>query len=185
MTDEQIIELICTGGEINHRMALNAFYERWAIEMKGFFVSQGLTVDDAADVLQESVVKIWRNAGQYNGRGGARSWMWGIARNALIDQLRRRRSRPEVDLDEEIEKSLVAPIEIENTANDCVDEGLKSFELVDCERAYALQLWVAEMDLQDIADRIGRSYGATRTYLTECRKKLRPFIEPCFELLTT
>ena len=185
MTDEQIIELICMGGEFNHHKALTAFYERWAVEMKGYFVSQGLQADDASDVLQECVVKIWRNAHQYNGKGGARSWMWSIARNSLCDQLRKRKSSPEfVGVDDSLEKTHAAPAGVEYTASDCFDKGLKDFELVDRERAYVLQLLCDQIDIQDIAERIGRSYGATRTYLTDCRKKIRPFVEPCIELLT-
>ena len=185
MTDEQIIELICKGGASNHSKAISAFYSRWAIQMKGFFITKGLTTDDAEDVFQDCVVTIWRKAHQYKGQGTAQSWVWCIARNVLTDQLRKKKpNRHFVDLDDALENILVAPSEVENTASDCVDDGLKNFELIDSDRAYALQLWCNEMDLQDIADRIGRSYGATRTYLTECRKKLRPFVEPCLELLT-
>lgn len=184
MTDEQIIELICKGGESNHSKAITAFYKRWASQMKGFFVIKGLSPDDAEDVFQECVVNIWNKAFQYKGQGTAQAWVWTIARNVLSDQLRKKKSSREfVELDPNIHDGPVE-VEVENTASDCVDDGLKNFEVVDAERAYALQLWCTELDIQDIADRIGRSYGATRTYLTECRKKLRPFVEPCLELLT-
>ena len=185
MTNEQIIELICEGGEANHSKAIQAFYKRWASEMKGFFVSRGLSPDEAEDVLQECVVNIWTKALQYKGEGTAQAWMWMIARNVLCDQLRKKKSGREfVEIDEVTETITAAPVEEEDTVSDCVDEGLKKMEADDSERAYVLQLLVAEVALQDIADRIGRSYGATRTYLTECRKKLRPYVEPCLELLT-
>ena len=185
MTNEQIIQLICEGGESNHSKAIQAFYKRWASEMKGFFVSRGVSPDQAEDVFQECVVNVWTKAYQYKGEGTAQAWMWMIARNVLCDQLRKKKSGREfIELDEVTEATIPAPVAEEDTVSDCIDEGLKKLEADDSERAYVLQLLVAEVALQDIADRIGRSYGATRTYLTECRKKLRPYVEPCLELLT-
>ena len=185
MTNEQIIELICEGGESNHSKAIQAFYKRWASEMKGFFVSSGISPDQAEDVFQECVVNVWTKAHQYKGEGTAQAWMWMIARNVLCDQLRKKKSgRKFVELDEVTEPIIAPLVEEDNTASDCVEQGLKKLEEDDFERAYVLQLLVAEVALQDIADRIGRSYGATRTYLTECRKKLRPYVAPCLELLT-
>jgi hypothetical protein len=35
------------------------------------------------------------------------------------------------------------------------------------------------MDIAQIAGALGRSAAATREYLSQCRKKLRPFIEHC------
>jgi RNA polymerase sigma factor (sigma-70 family) len=186
MDDDRIIQWICAGGTLNHDRAIRTFYERWAVQMKAYFVTKGASIKDAEDILQETAVKIWRNAAQYKGQGEARAWMWSIARNALTDHLRKTLGKPEAipmngDPDD---PDPPAPNPQEETPDDCVEEGLNQFACTDPQRAYALQLWVADVELQDIADRLGRTYGATRQYLTECRKKLKPFVEPCLELLT-
>lgn len=62
---------------------------------------------------------------------------------------------------------------------ECVTEGLKNFTDVDPERAYALELVVEGVDGKEIAKRIGRSYDASRQFLTQCRLHFAPYIEKC------
>src|SRR3954468_17149121 len=45
---------------------------------------------DAEDALQEALLRAWRSLPQFEGRGSLRSWLYRIATNASLDQLRRR-----------------------------------------------------------------------------------------------
>jgi RNA polymerase sigma-70 factor (ECF subfamily) len=45
---------------------------------------------DAEDALQEALLRAWRSLPQFEGRGSLRSWLYRIATNASIDQIRRR-----------------------------------------------------------------------------------------------
>ena len=185
MEDLKIISLIRQGTRTSHEEALQTLYDRWAVQMKSFFLSQGASEKDLEDIFQDTVVKIWRGADNYSGQGEARSWMWAIARNVLTDYQRKHFGRAEhvpMNGDEDDPDPPAPPMKDED-ASDCVEQGIDAFAIKDPERAYALQLWVAEVDVRDIADRLGRSYGATRQFLTECRKKLKPFVEPCLEYL--
>ncbi len=50
----------------------------------------------AADTLQESYLKIWRNAGSYRSDlGGAWAWICQLTRNCAIDRVRQAQRRPE------------------------------------------------------------------------------------------
>jgi RNA polymerase sigma factor (sigma-70 family) len=46
---------------------------------------------DAEDALQEALLRAWRSLHQFEGRGSMRSWLYRIATNASLDQMRRRR----------------------------------------------------------------------------------------------
>jgi RNA polymerase sigma-70 factor (ECF subfamily) len=46
---------------------------------------------DAEDALQETLLRAWRSLPQFEGRGSLRSWLYRIATNASLDQMRRRR----------------------------------------------------------------------------------------------
>ena len=71
---------------------------------------------DAEDVLQEVFVRVWTRAGQYDpARAGAMSWLAGIARNAAIDRIRRR-------------KPGGVPID---AANDVADDAPTAFDLIE------------------------------------------------------
>lgn len=60
------------------------------------FVLRGLGDPGAAqDVTQETFLKAWRNADSYDpSRASQRAWIFGIARNTMIDHSRAARARP-------------------------------------------------------------------------------------------
>jgi RNA polymerase sigma-70 factor (ECF subfamily) len=45
---------------------------------------------DAEDALQEALLRAWRSLPQFEGRGSLRSWLYQIATNASLDQMRSR-----------------------------------------------------------------------------------------------
>jgi RNA polymerase sigma-70 factor, ECF subfamily len=45
---------------------------------------------DAEDALQEALLRAWRSLPQFEGRGSLRSWLYRIATNASLGQMRRR-----------------------------------------------------------------------------------------------
>jgi RNA polymerase sigma-70 factor (TIGR02960 family) len=55
------------------------------------------SVQDAEDVLQETLLAAWRGIGQYEGRAAVRTWLYRIATNRCLNALRdsSRRPRPE------------------------------------------------------------------------------------------
>lgn len=60
------------------------------------------SLEDAEDMVQETLVRGWRNRERLHDEGGARPWMFRIATNACLDLLDRKRRRPTVTLDEEL-----------------------------------------------------------------------------------
>jgi RNA polymerase sigma-70 factor (ECF subfamily) len=46
--------------------------------------------EDAEDAVQDALLRAWRSAHQFEGRGSLRSWLYRIATNASLDQIRRR-----------------------------------------------------------------------------------------------
>ncbi|TQF40992.1 RNA polymerase sigma 70 [Bradyrhizobium sp. UNPF46] len=65
----------------------------------------GASPHDVDDILQDSFLKIWRNAARFDSaRAPATAWMSAIVRRTAIDHLRTRR-RPSVELD----KALLVP----------------------------------------------------------------------------
>jgi RNA polymerase sigma-70 factor, ECF subfamily len=49
---------------------------------------------DAEDALQEALLRAWRSLHKFEGRGSMRAWLYRIATNASLDQLRRRPEPP-------------------------------------------------------------------------------------------
>ena len=197
MTDEETLKQLAGGGAAQ-AAALRRLYEGKGKEFGRFYVSRGLDRSAADDVLQETFLKILKQAPSYRGDGTANAWMWQIARNVLIDHLRKHRNEVNLDDDQwkkaEDEDSTkprgervfqsTDETDPSREAEACVSRGLARFASEEPDRAFALELQVEGLDGNEIADRIGRSYAATRQYLYQCRERLKPYIAECLPLLT-
>lgn len=242
MTEEEIITLIRAGGKALDA-GVKALYQTMAQPMLRFFVHQGVSGEDAKDVLQETLVKIVRNSETFGGSGTAKAWMWQVARNCLIDHKRkgsilqpsayenelvesnassvaeirmngtteernglqvttfqyagkpvtneRRRLTTSVSDAEwqNIEKTEASPgfeaFVDERSAEQCVSEGLDAFSKQEPERSYVLMMQMDGSSIEEIGQLIGRTVAATKEYLSQCKKKIQPFIAHCNELLPT
>jgi RNA polymerase sigma-70 factor (ECF subfamily) len=57
---------------------------------------------DAADAAQEALIAIVRGLGRFDGRSAFSTWVYRIATNASLDELRRRKRRPLVVVDDPV-----------------------------------------------------------------------------------
>jgi RNA polymerase sigma factor (sigma-70 family) len=188
--EEYYLKLICSGGKAVDA-GVRGIYELFARKFLRFFCSQGLSEHDSRDVLQDTMIKIVRNAHTYAGRGAVSSWTWQIARNCLSEYHRReaRRAGREIFVDDDEWSGIeaVTPAYQEcitaGTVDDCVATGLAQFSQLAPDRAYVLELQMEGNSIEEIALQIGRTPGAAKEYLSQCRKRLTPFIEHCVDLL--
>ncbi len=56
------------------------------------------SVQDAEDMLQETLLAAWRGLGQYEGRASLRTWLYRIATNRCLNALRASGRRPRTEL---------------------------------------------------------------------------------------
>jgi RNA polymerase sigma factor (sigma-70 family) len=190
MTPEDCLSAIRAGGR-GRDLGARSLYDQVGGPLLRFFASQGLGVDDAKDVLQEAFLKIVRGASSYSGSGTATAWVWQVARNCLLDHHRNTSSRMTKETlfgDDEWETVAdTAPTQDtydpDFDIDACVSDGLARFRDSDPARAYVLELQMEGFPIDEIAARVGRSPGATKEYLSQCRKKISPFIAHCTALL--
>ena len=82
-TDRDLIKRIADGD----RAAMQAFYERHHDAAYRFIRSRGGDEFETADVLQDAMLDVWRTAGRFKGTSSARTWLFSIARNKMIDRM--------------------------------------------------------------------------------------------------
>lgn len=81
--------------------AMQAFYARYGGRMMGCALRYVGNEDDAKDVLQESLIKIFSRIGDftYRGRGSLEAWAMRLVANQSLSLLRERKRRGDIDWD--------------------------------------------------------------------------------------
>lgn len=154
----------------------------------------------AEDVVQEGMIKVWQRCATFRGPADPLAWIRQIVRNTLIDAVRAR--PPEQALqDEEGELTPAAAAAVHRLSVETIttpDEALRSHEVEKVFRRcfdrfaaahpdHALVLrWVVEDGLDNAAveQLLDRTPGATREFISQCRKKARPFFADWYALVS-
>jgi RNA polymerase sigma factor (sigma-70 family) len=93
-------DLLGAVAERRDRAAFGELFGHFAPRLKAYMRRLGADDARAEDLAQEAMLIVWRRATLYDRRqASASTWIFTIARNKRIDQLRRER-RPEVELDD-------------------------------------------------------------------------------------
>jgi RNA polymerase sigma-70 factor (ECF subfamily) len=75
--------------------AARRLYRTYGDELYGFALNRLRDRELAEEVVQEVFTRVWRSADDFDaGRGSVRTWLYGIARNAVVDCERHRSRRP-------------------------------------------------------------------------------------------
>lgn len=190
MSDEMTPEAdwlaaIAAGGA-GREVAVRALWRAYRSPLLGWLRRRGAGDDEAEDLLQDAFVKLTASAGSYRGDGSARGWIYAILRNQWLDHLRRH--RPEVLLDDDgwawLEDTVAADTPSLGGEDDCVRNAFTRFGREHPERAEALRRMVVDgWSVREVAGYLQRTERATFEYLSQCRKKLRPLLQPCLDLL--
>jgi RNA polymerase sigma-70 factor (ECF subfamily) len=88
---------LAAGAAAGDRDALEVLLERHVDRVHAICRRVLGSPDDALDATQEALLAISRAIGRFDGRAAFTTWLYRVATNAAIDELRRRRRRPVPD----------------------------------------------------------------------------------------
>ena len=95
LPDQTLIENI----QEQQAWAFEALFERYEGAIRRHLCYIVRDEPAAEDLLQETFLRVWTRAGQWNGQGAFKGWLFRIATNLALNHLRTRRRRPEQPLD--------------------------------------------------------------------------------------
>ena len=76
------------------REAFAALFDQFAPKLKAYYRKGGIELSVAEDLAQETMLSVWRHAAKFSASIGSPStWIFTIARNLLIDHVRRQKAR--------------------------------------------------------------------------------------------
>ena len=149
-----------------------------------FAMKSGIDYEDARDLVQKFIIdNLCMKSDSIKNIEFARTWMYQVFRNMINDQGRMLIRNREVPLDENKDQAYEQKTYDKNqTLTDCVQEQLKIFREKEPKHAEVVEFILKDLNTEQIRLIIGRSYGATREFMSQCRKKFRPFLEICNEI---
>lgn len=91
---EEHVALMEAIAQHRSRTAFADLFDQFAPKLKAYYRKGGTDLTLAEDLAQETMLAVWRHAAKYSARIGSPStWIFAIARNVLIDNVRRQKSR--------------------------------------------------------------------------------------------
>ena len=153
--------------------------------------------DAARDLVQDTFIKVWQRCATYRGDSDLLPWIKAILRHGAIERLRRRNI--EVPLEDDQGLTSEAALSIVNSSLESADtpeqaagqrlraeafhRGWAQFQKDDPLRASVMS-WIVEDGLSndDIAQLLERSPGATREFISQCRKRVRVYLAEWYAL---
>lgn len=140
---------------------------------------------EAADILQEALVKAFLNIDRFEERSSFSSWLWRIIRNEFLDRVRRERIDT-VPIGEEGESA--EPVRRDTPESDFMEEERRRalLRLVAAlpEKYSEIVILVELMELsyEDAADYLGIPVGSVRSRLSRAREHLTGLVMRNMEL---
>lgn len=133
--------------------------------------------DDAADACQEALIAVVRGLPGFDGRSAFGTWAYRVATNACLDELRRRRRRPEPGLPEGLAEPSSPSDDLEGaTTRVDLDTALQSLP-ADYRAAVVLRD-VCGLSYDEIAAALLIPPGTVRSRIARGRATLAPLLAP-------
>jgi RNA polymerase sigma-70 factor (ECF subfamily) len=165
--DAEVCRLLAEGRQDRAFERLLAAYRGRVYRLALSFVREPA---DAEDLAQEAFVRLWRALPLYDGRASFSTWLYVIARNACLNEVRRRGLRPTTALDEDAEPAAGA------VPAPPVDERLDCETLVEAlpepQRRIVRLFYLEERSYEQVAAMLDMPINTVRSHLHRARKRL-------------
>jgi len=172
--DAQLIRRIARG----ERQALSELYARYQRSLFAYLLQLTPDYGLAEELLQDTLVAVWKCAHSFEGRSSVLTWLIGIARRQAHNTLRQRKL-PLADL-AALECMPATDLEPEEWALASVarDELAQAFrELSPVHREVLLLTFVQELSYQETATILEIPVGTVKSRLSNARRTLRTLLE--------
>jgi RNA polymerase sigma-70 factor, ECF subfamily len=174
--DSSDAELLARVGE-GDREAFELLYRRYVRPLFGLALRRLGDRGHAEDAVQEAFAAIWRSASTYRPeRGAAGGWLYTVARNAIVDRLRRNGLATDAELPELVANEPGPPERAEDSyVSWRVHRALE--ELQPREREVIELAYWSGMSQSEVADYLGLPLGTVKTRTRSGLARLASLLE--------
>lgn len=140
--------------------------------------------EDAADCLQEAMLKAWRGIKAYRGECSLSSWLYRIAATVCLDFLRKQKRLPQTEsADEMAEEEGFTPTDTSPTPDEAViraesaDHIRAAIDSLPAEMRTVIILYALQgLGYEEIAAAMQTSVGTVKSRLNRARQKIAKFL---------
>ena len=141
--------------------------------------------EDAADCLQEAMLKAWRAIKTYRGECSLKTWLYRIAATVCLDFLRKQKRLPETEsADELAEDEGFTPVDDSPTPDEAViraesaDHIRAAIDALPADMRTAIILYALQgMPYEEIAEVTRTSVGTVKSRISRARQKIAKFLQ--------
>jgi RNA polymerase sigma-70 factor, ECF subfamily len=172
-------ELIARIAGDRDKSALADLFRLFAPRIKAMMLRLSVTDAQAEDLVQETLLTVWRKAHLYSpDRGAVSTWLFAIARNLRIDMLRRQSNRPYVDFETLV---LESPLPLGSAIAEerqIIERVSLAIETLSPEQREVVRLsFLNDLPHSAIAEKVGIPLGTVKSRLRLAYERLRPLLE--------
>jgi len=162
-----LMERIASGDQY----AMEELIALWKMPMFRFFLRSLSHHEDAEDLTQRVFIRIYRSAERYLPHAKFSTWIFTIARNLLIDEIKKRKRRPQMVFGEHVERA--GEVEVGRSA-ELSEILMKQLDAIPENHRTALLLRVQrELSYREIAEVMQSTEASVKTWIHRARLDLR------------
>ena len=174
-------DLIADVAARKDREAFRALFEFFAPRIKAFLLKRGSTHFEAEEIAQESMMAVWRKAGQFDpSTTGAPAWIFTIARNLKIDAVRsaRRSDRTLKEIEREYSPETAESAEMELARHQDAERADAALKLLPAEQSEVIRLsFIEGRTHSEIVTRLGIPLGTVKSRIRLAMNRLKDLLD--------
>lgn len=183
-TEEDLRERLATG---QYREAFEGIVALYSTKVFHLALSMMRNEAQAEDMAQDILLKIWKGLPGYHGGASLSTWIYTIARNTCLTELKKRAARPTVSLQEpDFEAALEAIPALQSADRESgleLDVNQLLGQLSEKYRQVITLFYLEGKSYEETAALLGLPLGTVKTFLYRAKKELlklstRPALVP-------
>lgn len=149
--------------------------------------------EDASDMAQEAFIKIYKSIGSFKGESSFKTWLYRVATNLCLDELRSRKKRKIISFDEQFantdsenihvpQNTVISPESelLKKELRDCVNDAIK--KLPDDLRLAVILRDIQNFSYHEISAILTCAEGTVKSRISRGREQLRKLLSEKEEL---
>lgn len=177
--DDRLVSRVANGD----RAAFELLYERYSPAVFGLALKILRDREAAEEAVQEIFWRVWRRAASFDRSRAFAPWLFGITHNYCIDELRRRKVRPQVVYEDDEHPVLSDIADDTDVGASAVlgeqrEQVRAALDQLPPEQRQALLLaYFGGLTQQEIATQLGNPLGTVKTRMRLGLQKLRTLLQ--------